>query len=84
MDTKDYIRIESALTYLAQRAESQPALADVATPVGLSEHHLQRVFPRWAGINHCFADRGAFSTPHTRRGCPVGGGCTTSLSLSRR
>jgi AraC family transcriptional regulator of adaptative response/methylated-DNA-[protein]-cysteine methyltransferase len=51
MDTKDYIRIESALGFLAQRREAQPTLADVADHVGLSEHHLQRVFTRWAGIS---------------------------------
>lgn len=51
MDTKDYIRIESALTYLSEHADAQPALAQVADHVGLSEHHLQRVFTRWAGIS---------------------------------
>ena len=51
MDTKDYVRIESALRYLAERTEQQPTLADVAGHVGLSEHHLQRVFTRWAGIS---------------------------------
>jgi AraC family transcriptional regulator of adaptative response/methylated-DNA-[protein]-cysteine methyltransferase len=51
METKDYIRIESALTYLTERAGAQPTLADVADHVGLSEHHLQRVFTRWAGIS---------------------------------
>ena len=51
MDTKDYIRIESALAFLSDRGESQPTLADVAEHVGLSEHHLQRVFTRWAGIS---------------------------------
>jgi AraC family transcriptional regulator of adaptative response/methylated-DNA-[protein]-cysteine methyltransferase len=51
METKDYIRIESALNYLTLRAESQPTLADVAEHVGLSEHHLQRLFTRWAGIS---------------------------------
>jgi AraC family transcriptional regulator, regulatory protein of adaptative response / methylated-DNA-[protein]-cysteine methyltransferase len=51
MDTKDYIRIESALAYLSHHAEAQPALADVAKHVGLSEHHLQRLFTRWAGIS---------------------------------
>ena len=51
MDTTDYIRIEAALAYLSQHAEAQPALADVAAHVGLSEHHLQRVFTRWAGIS---------------------------------
>ena len=51
IDTKDYIRIEAALRYLAENAERQPALGDVATHVGLSEHHLQRLFTRWAGIS---------------------------------
>jgi AraC family transcriptional regulator of adaptative response/methylated-DNA-[protein]-cysteine methyltransferase len=51
MDTTDYIRIESALAYLSQYAGAQPALADVAEHVGLSEYHLQRVFTRWAGIS---------------------------------
>src|SRR3982750_2639515 len=51
MDTTDYIRIEAALAYLSRHAEAQPALADVAAHVGLSEHHLQRVFTRWAGIS---------------------------------
>ena len=51
MDTKDYIRIEAALGFLAQHAGAQPALADVAEHVGLSEHHLQRLFTRWAGIS---------------------------------
>ena len=51
MDTKDYIRIESALAFLSDRRQSQPTLADVAEHVGLSEHHLQRVFTRWAGIS---------------------------------
>jgi AraC family transcriptional regulator of adaptative response/methylated-DNA-[protein]-cysteine methyltransferase len=51
MDTTDYIRIEAALAYLAQHAEAQPTLADVAEHVGLSEHYLQRVFTRWAGIS---------------------------------
>jgi len=51
MDTKDYIRIESALAFLSDRGKSQPTLADVAEHVGLSEHHLQRVFTRWAGIS---------------------------------
>src|SRR5574338_269727 len=51
METKDYIRLESALNYLTERVEAQPTLADVAEHVGLSEHHLQRLFTRWAGIS---------------------------------
>ena len=51
MDTKDYIRVESALAFLSEHRETQPSLAEVAEHVGLSEHHLQRLFTRWAGIS---------------------------------
>ena len=51
MDTKDYVRVESALAYLSQNSRTQPSLAEVAEHVGLSEHHLQRLFTRWAGIS---------------------------------
>ena len=51
MDTTDYIRIERALAFLAEQAGAQPTLAQVAEHVGLSEHYLQRVFTRWAGIS---------------------------------
>lgn len=51
METKDYIRIEAALHYLAENREHQPTLGEVASHVGLSEHHLQRMFTRWAGIS---------------------------------
>jgi AraC family transcriptional regulator of adaptative response/methylated-DNA-[protein]-cysteine methyltransferase len=51
MDTKDYIRVESALAYLSENRQTQPSLAAVAEHVGLSEHHLQRLFTRWAGIS---------------------------------
>jgi AraC family transcriptional regulator of adaptative response/methylated-DNA-[protein]-cysteine methyltransferase len=51
MDTKDYVRIEAALGYLAEQGGAQPTLAEVAGHVGLSEHHLQRIFSRWAGIS---------------------------------
>jgi len=51
MDTKDYIRVESALAFLSENRQTQPSLAQVAEHVGLSEHHLQRLFTRWAGIS---------------------------------
>ena len=51
METKDYIRVESALAYLSEKGHAQPSLAEVAEHVGLSEHHLQRLFTRWAGIS---------------------------------
>jgi len=51
MDTKDYIRVESALAFLSENGQTHPSLAAVAEHVGLSEHHLQRLFTRWAGIS---------------------------------
>ena len=47
----DYEKIEQAIQYLDERAREQPALADVAAHVGLSESHFQRLFTRWAGIS---------------------------------
>lgn len=47
----DYARIASAIRYLDDSATEQPSLAEVAAHVGLSEHHLQRVFRRWAGVS---------------------------------
>ena len=47
----DYLKIEKAIQYLETNYLHQPALADVAAHVGLSEYHFQRLFKRWAGIS---------------------------------
>ena len=47
----DYQRIEQALGYLTAHFRQQPRLAEVAAQVGLSEHHFQRLFSRWAGVS---------------------------------
>jgi AraC family transcriptional regulator, regulatory protein of adaptative response / methylated-DNA-[protein]-cysteine methyltransferase len=47
----DYDRIERAIIFLDEHAREQPSLARVASEVGLSESHLQRLFTRWAGIS---------------------------------
>lgn len=47
----DYQRIEQAIMYLEEHFKDQPALKDVASSVGLSEYHFQRLFTRWAGIS---------------------------------
>src|SRR5687768_1630018 len=47
----DYDRIEQAIRYLDDHFEEQPSLGDLASRVGLSEHHFQRLFTRWAGIS---------------------------------
>ncbi len=47
----DYRLVEQAIEYLEHNAERQPELGDIASAVGLSEYHFQRVFTRWAGIS---------------------------------
>lgn len=49
---QDHYRIvESAIQYLAENKISQPNLAELASEVGMSEFHLQRVFSEWAGVS---------------------------------
>lgn len=48
---QDYERIERAIAFIARHSPGQPSLAAVATHVGLSEFHFQRLFTRWAGIS---------------------------------
>lgn len=47
----DYDRIALAIAYIRDRRLEQPSLEEVARHIGLSAHHLQRVFQRWAGIS---------------------------------
>lgn len=47
----DYQRIEQAIGYLTSHFRQQPSLAEVAAQLGLSEHHFQRLFSRWAGVS---------------------------------
>jgi len=49
--TRDYERVAKALGYLEANHAAQPDLAEVAAHVGLSPHHFQRLFKRWAGIS---------------------------------
>ncbi len=48
--SSDYERIAKAIDFLHQNALNQPSLDDVASAVGLSPFHFQRLFRRWAGI----------------------------------
>ncbi len=48
--SRDYLRIEEAITFLGENFRQQPALREIADYVGLSEFHFQRLFRRWAGI----------------------------------
>ncbi len=47
----DYGRIEAAIHYLEENFQAQPTLAEIASHVGLSEYHFQRLFSRWAGTS---------------------------------
>jgi AraC family transcriptional regulator of adaptative response/methylated-DNA-[protein]-cysteine methyltransferase len=47
----DYGRIEAAIHYLEENFQAQPSLAEIASHVGLSEYHFQRLFSRWAGTS---------------------------------
>jgi len=47
----EFQRIAAAIHYLVERQEDQPELDDVAVVAGLSPHHFQRVFTRWAGLS---------------------------------
>jgi AraC family transcriptional regulator, regulatory protein of adaptative response / methylated-DNA-[protein]-cysteine methyltransferase len=47
----DYERVKSAITFIAANVSGQPTLDEVASHVGLSPSHFQRLFVRWAGVS---------------------------------
>ncbi len=47
----DYARIARIIGFLHENAAAQPDLAATARQAGLSEHHFQRLFTRWAGVS---------------------------------
>jgi AraC family transcriptional regulator of adaptative response/methylated-DNA-[protein]-cysteine methyltransferase len=49
--SEDYLRIEQAILYLENHYQEQPGLEEVASTIGLSEFHFQRLFTRWAGVS---------------------------------
>ena len=48
---RDYERIEEAIAYIEDHFNVQPVLSEIASHVGLSEYHFQRLFSRWVGIS---------------------------------
>jgi AraC family transcriptional regulator of adaptative response/methylated-DNA-[protein]-cysteine methyltransferase len=46
-----YRLVEQAIQYIEDNVQRQPELAEIASAVGLSEYHFQRLFTRWAGIS---------------------------------
>lgn len=47
----DYQRVAKAVDYVAGHYREQPTLEQLAAHVGLSPHHFQRLFTRWAGMS---------------------------------
>jgi AraC family transcriptional regulator of adaptative response/methylated-DNA-[protein]-cysteine methyltransferase len=48
---RDYDRIEQAIGFIETHFEDRPGLQDIASHVGMSEFHFQRLFSRWVGIS---------------------------------
>jgi AraC family transcriptional regulator of adaptative response/methylated-DNA-[protein]-cysteine methyltransferase len=46
-----YQLIEQAIRFIETNVQRQPDLEEIASAVGLSEYHFQRIFTRWAGIS---------------------------------
>lgn len=49
--SRDYDLVRRSLAYLTENWRDQPSLDRLAERSGMSPHHLQRVFTRWAGIS---------------------------------
>jgi len=47
----EFERVGAALAYVAEHFRDQPSLAEIASHVGLSEFHFQRIFTRWVGLS---------------------------------
>jgi AraC family transcriptional regulator of adaptative response/methylated-DNA-[protein]-cysteine methyltransferase len=47
---EDYNKVRAVLEHLHEGWRTQPSLAELASPVGLSEDQLQKLFTRWAGL----------------------------------
>jgi AraC family transcriptional regulator, regulatory protein of adaptative response / methylated-DNA-[protein]-cysteine methyltransferase len=48
---QDYALVAQAIRYIESHRREQPELAAIASHVGLSEFHFQRLFSRWAGVS---------------------------------
>jgi AraC family transcriptional regulator, regulatory protein of adaptative response / methylated-DNA-[protein]-cysteine methyltransferase len=48
---RDYARIARVIGFLRENTAAQPDLAAAARQAGLSAHHFQRLFTRWAGVS---------------------------------
>lgn len=48
---EDYERIERAIHLIRSNLNAQPSLEEIASRIGLSPFHFQRLFRRWAGVS---------------------------------
>lgn len=49
--TADYLLVKRILAYLTENWREQPSLDEISRMSGVSAHHMQRVFTRWAGLS---------------------------------
>ncbi|CAG0981714.1 Bifunctional transcriptional activator/DNA repair enzyme Ada [Anaerolineales bacterium] len=49
--SQQYQLVERAIQYIEANAQDRPELDEIASAIGLSEYHFQRLFTRWAGIS---------------------------------
>jgi AraC family transcriptional regulator of adaptative response/methylated-DNA-[protein]-cysteine methyltransferase len=47
----DYLLVKRILAYLSENWREQPSLDELSRMSGISAHHMQRVFTRWAGLS---------------------------------
>jgi AraC family transcriptional regulator of adaptative response/methylated-DNA-[protein]-cysteine methyltransferase len=50
-DEANYQRIAQAIDYIHEHFKEQPSLDDIATAIGISPFHFQRLFKEWAGVS---------------------------------
>jgi AraC family transcriptional regulator of adaptative response/methylated-DNA-[protein]-cysteine methyltransferase len=48
---RDYALVKRTLSFIKENWRDQPSLDTIADQAGLSPHHLQRLFTRWAGLS---------------------------------
>ncbi len=51
VSSRQYQQVAAAIDYIATHWQDQPSLAQVASQIGLSEYHFQRLFSQWAGVS---------------------------------
>ena len=49
--SQHYQLVERAIQYIEVNVHRHPELDEIASAIGLSEYHFQRLFTRWAGIS---------------------------------